>query len=168
MTSLTRVIQNHLEYDAWANARLLDAAEKLTSEDLEHDFGSADKSVHGTLTHLFRSSRTWLARVEEGPDAIAQRIAEDDDWPALRAKWTDLEQRWKEWGCRLSEGDALQSVEYTDLRGNLWKQPLWEVILHVVNHGTHHRGQVSGFLRASGTAPPNLDFISFIRQQRPR
>jgi uncharacterized damage-inducible protein DinB len=50
-----------------------------------------------------------------------------------------------------------------DLRGNTWTQPFWQLVLHVVNHATHHRGQVSGFLRAMGRVPPPLDLVAFYR-----
>jgi uncharacterized damage-inducible protein DinB len=49
------------------------------------------------------------------------------------------------------------------MRGNPWRQPLGQLVLHVVNHGTHHRGQVSGFLRAMGHVPPKLDLVSYYR-----
>jgi uncharacterized damage-inducible protein DinB len=50
------------------------------------------------------------------------------------------------------------------MRGNPWTQPLWEIVLHVVNHGTHHRGQAAGFLRSLGHTPPKLDLIFYYRQ----
>jgi uncharacterized damage-inducible protein DinB len=50
------------------------------------------------------------------------------------------------------------------MKGTPWKQPLWKLVLHVVNHGTHHRSQVSGFLRTLGHAPPPLDLVYFYRQ----
>jgi uncharacterized damage-inducible protein DinB len=166
MTSLAAVIQNHIAYDAWATGRLLDAAQKLTPEQLDHDFGTADKSVKGTLVHLFRSGRTWLRRIEEGTPTIAWALPEDEDWNALRGKWTTVQQGWKAWADSLGEDDASRILEYRDLKGNPWAQPIWQVALHMVNHGTHHRGQVSGFLRAAGTTPPPLDFIAFVRQQQ--
>jgi uncharacterized damage-inducible protein DinB len=49
------------------------------------------------------------------------------------------------------------------MRGNRWQQPPWQIVLHVVNHGTHHRGQVSGFLRAMGQTPPPVDLSMFYR-----
>jgi uncharacterized damage-inducible protein DinB len=51
------VIRLHLDYSAWASNRLLDAAGQLTSEELTHDLGTADKSVHGTLVHVFGADR---------------------------------------------------------------------------------------------------------------
>jgi uncharacterized damage-inducible protein DinB len=57
----------------------------------------------------------------------------------------------------------LHEVSYRDLKGNPWRTPLWQIVLHVVNHATHHRGQAAGFLRALGHAPPPLDLIAYYR-----
>jgi uncharacterized damage-inducible protein DinB len=165
LTSLAEVIRNHITYDAWATGRLLDAVDELSPDQLSHDFGTADKSIKGTLIHLFRSSRLWLRRIEEGTPTTPFNVPEDEDWPTLRPKWATVQQKWKAWADGLSEDDAVRILEYTDLKGNPWAQPIWQVALHVVNHGSHHRGQVSGFVRASGTTPPPLDFIAFMRQQ---
>ena len=72
---------------------------------------------------------------------------------------------WREWAKPLTDESVAASVSFTDLKGNPHTQPLWQIILHVVNHGTHHRGQVSGFLRTLGHTPPPLDLIAFYRAQ---
>ena len=59
---------------------------------------------------------------------------------------------------------AREPVAYSTMEGTPWRQPIWQVLLHVVNHGTHHRGQVSGFLRTLGHTPPVTDLICFYRQ----
>jgi uncharacterized damage-inducible protein DinB len=56
-------------------------------------------------------------------------------------------------------------ASYHDSRGNPWTTPRWKIVLHVVNHGTHHRGQVSGFLRTMGHKPPQLDLIAYYRER---
>lgn len=63
----------------------------------------------------------------------------------------------------LTDHAAGQIVAYRDMQGNHWKNSIWEIVLHVVNHGTHHRGQVAGFLRAMGHTPPTLDLMAFYR-----
>lgn len=63
----------------------------------------------------------------------------------------------------MTDEQALAGVSYKDLSGNPWTTPLWQIVLHVVNHGTHHRGAVSGFLRAMGHPPPALDLMAYYR-----
>ena len=70
----------------------------------------------------------------------------------------------QEWASGLSEDSIGSKISYKDLKGNPYETPLWQIVLHVVNHGTHHRGQVSGFLRALGHTPPPVDLIAYYRE----
>ena len=163
MMELSHLIRNHIDYTIWATNRLLDAAAKLNGEELRHNFGTADRSIQGTLTHLLRAERTWLRRIQEGTPAAPWAVPADEQWEALSVEWPEIHQNWRNWAGALSDMDAERQLDYTDLKGNQWKQPIWQIVLHVVNHSTHHRGQVSGFLRALGKTPPPLDFIAFTR-----
>jgi uncharacterized damage-inducible protein DinB len=58
----------------------------------------------------------------------------------------------------------MAQIAYYDLEGRPRKQALWQLIFHVVNHRSHHRGQVSGFLRSLGHEPPQVDLICYYRQ----
>jgi uncharacterized damage-inducible protein DinB len=161
------ILRTHIDYTAWASARLVEAAGRLSSEDLTHDFGTADRSVLGTLVHLFGSDRLWLARLQGGPNPGFVTDA-DRSLPVLQNDWPALHQRWRNWALHLTDEMALETLAYNDMKGRPWNQPLWQLILHVVNHGTHHRGQVSGFLRSLGHAPPALDLVLYYREQGTR
>jgi uncharacterized damage-inducible protein DinB len=156
-------LRSQIDYTAWASLLLADAAAQLTPEELTHDFGTADGSVLGTLVHIFAADRLWLERVEGRPNPVFVTDA-DRGLSALQSGWPPLLQRWKAWAAGLTDERAREPLAYSTLEGNPWQQPLWEVVLHVVNHGTHHRGQVSGFLRTLGHTPPVTDLICFYRQ----
>jgi uncharacterized damage-inducible protein DinB len=153
----------HLDYHAWASRRLLNAIDQLTPAELSRDFNTSDKNVLDTLAHVFGADRLWLARVT-GESPTAFLAPEDRQREVLSKQWPALEQRWKDWAAPLSDQDFQAKIPYRDLKGNPYEQPLWQILLHVVNHGTHHRGQVSGFLRAMGHHPPPLDLIAFYRE----
>jgi len=153
----------HLDYTAWASRRLLDTVAKLSPEDLARDFNTSDKTVPDTLVHVFAADRVWLGRIQGNPPANFIS-PEDRRLSALQQEWPALQERWKAWAVPLTDQDVQAKFAYRDLKGNSWEQPLWQILLHVVNHGTHHRGQVSGFLRAMGHNPPALDLIAFYRQ----
>lgn len=156
----------HLDYTGWATHRLLDAAAALAPEELSHDFRTAHSSVLGTLAHLFGADRVWLARIRGGPP---EHLAAPPDCGLgpLTLQWQETLESWKAWAAGLSEESVLTRVSYRDLRGNSWISPIWQIVLHVVNHGTHHRGQVSGFLRAMGKTPPVLDLVAYYREKDP-
>jgi uncharacterized damage-inducible protein DinB len=165
MEGLADLLRTHVDYTAWASARLVRAASELTSSELMHDFKTADKSVLGTLVHVFAADRIWLARIEgRSPRAFVSEA--DRKLSVLQNDWPALHERWKKWAAGITAEDAQANIAYTDMKGNGWNQPLWELVLHVVNHGTHHRGQVSGFLRALGRVPPVLDLVVYQRESR--
>ena len=155
-------LRTHLASSLWANQRLIEAARQLTAEELARDFATADKSVLGTLVHIYASERVWLRRLT-GEPALAFVTHADYRMSVIEEDWPALGRRWTEWAADLSDEDANKSISYTDLRGNPWEQPAWQIVLHAVNHSTHHRGQVSGFLRALGRTPPSLDLIRYYR-----
>jgi uncharacterized damage-inducible protein DinB len=163
MSLSPEILKTHIDYTAWATRKLVDCASQLTPEQLNYDFKTADHSVLGTLVHTFAADRVWLARVTGGPHPgfVADR---DRSLAVLQTEWPELHERWKQWIHGLSVADTSRVLSYTDLKGNPWSQPLWQVVLHVVNHGTHHRGQVSGFLRTLGQNPPGTDLIYYYRE----
>jgi len=161
-------IRHHLAYNAWANQRLLEAVAPLTPELRSRDFGSAYKSIQGTLTHCLRAERSWLRRIDQGAAEHLFSAADEEGWDALVAEWLRIQQAWRDWAASLSDSDASRVIDYKDLKDNTWSNSLWQIVLHVVNHSTHHRGQVSAFLRASQIGPPTLDFIAFVRQNSGR
>jgi uncharacterized damage-inducible protein DinB len=158
------VLQDHLAYTAWASARLLAAASELTPEERARDFGTADRSVEGTLAHVFAGDRVWLKRVTGAP-STGFLSAEEKNLSFLQTAWPALHQEWIAWAKTLNLASPTQEIVYRDLKGNEWRQPLWQIILHVVNHGTHHRGQVAGFMRSLGRTPPPLDLSFYHRKQ---
>ena len=165
MTISLEVLRKHIDYNIWASRRLFHAVSGLSTEELSRDFGTADKSILGTLAHLYASEKNWLARMQEGTATPQRRTAEDSQLETTLPKWTETQNSWKTWIGQLPPEAPDQVMEYFDSRGNQWSQPLWQILLHVVNHSTHHRGQISGFLRALGKTPPSLDFIAFVREE---
>jgi uncharacterized damage-inducible protein DinB len=153
----------HIAYTTWATNRLLGAAAKLTPAELARDFGSSEKSVAGTLAHIYAADRVWMGRIQ-GVNPKLYVNDEDRDLVVLSRAWPALLKQWETWASALTDESAHNRVDYTNPKGNPDRTPQWQIVLHVVNHGTHHRGQVSGFLRAMGKVPPPLDLMAFYRE----
>jgi uncharacterized damage-inducible protein DinB len=165
MVVSAELLRSHIGYSAWASRLLVEAAgELLTQDELTRDFGTADKSVLGTLVHVFGADRLWLARLKGEP---AKQFLTDADYrfTVLQNDWPALHRRWTEWADGLTDEAAQAELSYTDMRGKPWREPLGQLVLHVVNHGTHHRGQVAGFLRTMGHVPPKLDLTVYYRDK---
>ncbi len=152
------LLRQHLEYSAWASRKLVQAVKDLSLGDRMRDFGTADKNALGTLVHIFAADRMWLGRVEGNVPARFLDVDRDMHMSALERDWPAVQDRW------IALDVAPDTViSYHDLKGNPYQTPFSEIVLHLVNHATHHRGQVAGFLRAMGHTPPSLDLIRFYR-----
>jgi len=158
------LLRDHLLYTAWASHRLVHAIEHLPAEQLAHNFQTSERSILGTLVHVFAADRIWLSRIQ---DETRSSFVSDADYNlhVLQIDWLLLYERWNEWAANLTDENTSQSFSYHDLKGNPYSSTVAEAVLHVVNHGTHHRGQVSGFLRALGHTPPPLDLIWYYRER---
>jgi len=153
-------IQEHLRYTAWASSRLVRAIEHFSPEQLNHDFKFSEHSILGTLVHIFAADRVWLLRVQGEPPKPF--VSESDyNLHVLQIDWPLLYDRWLEWANAQTDESLQQPLTYRNLKGEPRVTPAYECALHVVNHGTHHRGQVSGMIRALGHTPPQLDLIRY-------
>ena len=162
MSVSAETLRLHLDYHTWSSGRLLDAVAQLTPEEQTRDFKTSDSSALKTLAHVFAADRIWLVRVQ-GTWPSTFITPEDQQLDALTKKWPGVLEGWKQYLSTVSDEDVQKKIAYRDMKGNPFEQPLWQILLHVVNHGTHHRGQVSGFLRAMGHQPPPLDLIAYYR-----
>ena len=156
-------LREHLAYSAWASERLVQAASELTEEELLRDFQTADRSVLGTLVHAFAADRVWLTRLRKTPPQYSSE--RDQQLSVLQKEWPELYRQYDEWLGGLNDDAVRADLTYQDMRGREWTQPVWKLLLHVVNHASHHRGQVSGFLRTMGRVPPVLDLVAFYRSR---
>ena len=164
MAVTAEALRTHLDYTAWASRKLVQAAAQLAPEELTRDFHTSDRSVLGTLVHVFAADRIWLGRIQGNPQAKFIDPERDMHLAILESDWPALHARWKQWAAGLTSESIVAPVSYKDLKGNAYQTPLWQIVLHVVNHGTHHRGQASGFLRSMGRTPPPLDLIYYYRE----
>jgi uncharacterized damage-inducible protein DinB len=154
-------------YNAWANQRLLAAADALSDEAYRMDCGAAFGSVHGTLNHLIVADRIWLSRftgrTDGVPTALDAILAVDR--PALRMERETTDAQIVGTVSDFTQADLVADFTYVRAsRPEPVTQPLAPALLHVFNHQTHHRGQVHAMLtRLAGEAPP-LDLVFYQRE----
>ena len=151
------------DYHYWARDRLLEAVEPLTSEQYNKDLGNSFKSIRDTLVHLYAAEWAWHSRWRGvSPSAL---LSSDPypDVPSLRTAWRENEARIRGYLDELGD-DINRVIGYTLLSGASGSSPLWQMLQHVVNHASYHRGQVTTMLRQLGAKPPqSMDMIAFYR-----
>ena len=86
------------------------------------------------------------------------------DLAALRTAWTDHETKMRAFVDGLSDQDASRVIEYKLLSGDAGASPIWQMVQHVVNHASYHRGQITTLLRQLGLKPAkSMDMIAYYR-----
>jgi uncharacterized damage-inducible protein DinB len=153
----------HLRYLAWATAQILGTARLLPAEEYEKDRGSSHGGIKGTLNHMYRADTLWFSRVAGEPFGTIGDIEVPENLQELEREWTDLVQRWHRWFGQLEGNQFGIHVRYSNSQGVPYSTPLWQVVLHLVNHSTLHRGQVMAMMRQAGMKPPATDLIFFYR-----
>lgn len=157
--------QTLYNYNRWANARVLEAAAKLNPEQYTRDLSNSFHSIHDTLTHILGAEWIWLRRwLGESPKALLNP-ADFPDLAALRAKWLDVEREQMAFVNGLTDAQLNASVSYLNTKGQTWTYPLWQMLQHLVNHSSYHRGQVTTMLRQLGAEPVSTDFLLFFDEQ---
>ena len=155
-----------IDYHYWARDRVLDAISAITYEQFTRPMGNSFSSVRDTVAHICAAERIWITRLKgEKPQGLLtpDRLTDVD---AARKEWTELEGEMREQLARLGPEAVNRTVEYQDLRGNDQSDVLWQMLQHVVNHGTYHRGQITTMLRQLDAAPPkSMDLIAFYRER---
>jgi uncharacterized damage-inducible protein DinB len=157
-------VVNHLQYHRWATEQVLAETVELGSEQLLQNLKGSFPSIYDTLKHLYQSDRIWLDRLEQRPAGTSADYEVPGCMWELRDEWLPLQDRIIEIARPLNAEDLSRTISYKNLAGQPFSDPLWEVLLHIVNHGTHHRGQVTTMLRQLGLKPTNLDLIRYFRQ----
>jgi uncharacterized damage-inducible protein DinB len=154
-------------YNRWANARVLDAASRLTPEQFTKDLASSHRSVRDTLAHILAAEWIWLMRWKgTSPKALLDPAAFPDQ-DTLKTRWAEVEREQADFLGGVNEESLASVLGYVNQRGEEWRYPLWQMLQHVVNHSTYHRGQAVTLLRQLGEEPAPTDFLVFFDEGGP-
>lgn len=155
-------------YNSWANARLYDAAFRMSDSAYREDRGAFFGSIHRTLNHLLVTDRIWLKRFgvrDEAPDRLDAVLI--DDLSKLREARETEDANIEQWVADLSDGALAAPLSYQTLSSPApITQPLGAALTHLFNHQTHHRGQVHALMTGleGRDFAPSLDLIVYQRQ----
>jgi uncharacterized damage-inducible protein DinB len=159
-------LQFLLDYNYWANARILGAASRIDPGQFIASFPVSFGSLRGTLVHILGAEIMWRRRVQESVSLPA--MPGIDDFPTLAGlsqRWEDEERAMRAYLAGLDDETANQVVRYRNTRGDEKENLLWQILAHVVNHGTQFRSEAAVILTQLGQSPGDLDLIYFVRSQ---
>lgn len=153
-----------IDFHYWARDRVLAAVDALTPEQYVRPMGNSFSSIRDTLNHVYQAEWIWYSRWN-GVSPTAPPAGQLPDVAALRARWSELESNVRAFLDAAGEPGLSRVYEYRLLSGKEGSSSLWQMVAHLVNHATYHRGQVTTMLRQLGVAPAkSTDMITFFRE----
>lgn len=142
-------------YDRWATGRILDALDGIDPKTWSAPNAIGDRGLGGILIHQLGAAQRWRHGLS-GSDELPR--PERDPLPApdtLRPAW---QREWQAWDAWLG---ALDDEALLGLDEGI---PMWQLLAHVVNHGTQHRSEAAALLTAAGRSPGDLDVVRFAEE----
>ena len=152
------------QYNAWANARILNTASQVTAEQFLAPASYSHGGLRGTLVHVLFAE--WIWRVRWAGISPTEGLMPEDfpTFEALRSRWTTEEKALMAFVENINEQKLDSVVQYSRTGGEPRKNILWHLMLHLVNHGTQHRSEVAIMLTDFGHSPGDIDFITYLRE----
>ncbi|HET8578278.1 MAG TPA: DinB family protein [Methylomirabilota bacterium] len=159
------LIQGLYGYHWWATRRLFDVAAALGEDTARKEAGPqfSFPTLKGLFAHILGADTIWLERWK---GITPSHFLGDGDFSSmaeLRARWDDFEKEHRRFIEGLTSADLARVMDYRDTRGNGYSAPLWQMLQHVANHGTHHRSEIATMLTMLSGSPPPTDLIIYQR-----
>jgi uncharacterized damage-inducible protein DinB len=152
-----------MRYKAWANELVFAAAARLPEAELTAPRKIVFGSLLRTLNHVYAMDAVWRAHLEGRPHGYATRNPED--CPAL-AELREAQKAMDAWFVRYAESLSQEDeiVNFQFIGGGPGSMTRRDILLHVANHGTYHRGNVASMMYQAGVAPPTTDLPVFLKR----
>ena len=163
--------RRYARYNAWINQSLLDTSLSVSTEEQNKDHQIFFHSLTGSWNHILVGDLLWLNRL-----AVIFPIIDDviDTWPKptkldqvlypdlaqLAPARQQLDELIIQWCDLLRESDSEDRLQYNTSQGDIQVRPLPDILQHLFNHQTHHRGQITALLSQLGVNYGATDFIS--------
>src|SRR5262245_29578872 len=144
-------------YNQWANEKILSAIDGMTAEELAKPLDAYFGSLETNLRHILLATRVWLARWKGAPPVSLQ----DGVAAPLPAAFAETHADFRALVEPLTDATAARVVDYKNSRGEPFRMPLDQLIVHVVNHGTHHRAETGMLLERIGRSPGDMDYVYY-------
>jgi uncharacterized damage-inducible protein DinB len=152
------------DYTYWATEKLFEVAAHLSEAQLNDAMPNGIGSIRVTLVHLLSGHWIWRERWQGGNPAA---MLNPDDFPTLEAiqvRWQEEKQSMYDLLTTLHNENLDRQITYssTMLPGQVFQLPLWQLMVHLVNHGTQHRSEIAMRLTELGHSPGELSMNFFL------
>ena len=163
---MKEILVQYAAYNLWANHRLTDAVLQLPEEMQQQKIISSFSSIELTLLHLMNVESIWWQRMK-----LVENIhiieASTFTVTQISQKILDASTQWKEWVDKSTTAAFEHEFVYRNSKKEQFKQPVFQMLLHLFNHQTYHRGQIVTMFKQLGVDKiPPTDFIEWSRGKK--
>lgn len=151
-------------YSWWAQRKIWQCILTVSDEDFVRPIDYSVGSLHQQVVHVLWAEDVWYARIHAlpRPDHSYLTLPTRQD---VRAAWDDVEDRWQAYVAALTPLELERIVTFTRTSGEQVSLPVWQIIAHMVNHGTDHRGQMLRIIHDMGGETFEQDLFFYLREQ---
>jgi uncharacterized damage-inducible protein DinB len=164
---MKEILQQFAAYNIWANQKIMDVILALPEEKQMAEVPSSFNSLYKTILHMWDAESAWWQRMKLHERLI---IPSENFNGTMKDVVNGLMQQstqWLDWVSSASDIALDHVFQYQNSKKEQFKQPIYQMVLHIFNHGTYHRGQLINMLRQLGVEKlPQTDFIVFSRTKR--
>jgi uncharacterized damage-inducible protein DinB len=154
------------DYNYWATARIMRVTLEITPAQFVAANTSSYGSLRGTLAHALFAEMIWQRRLQGDPMPVGLPVEADFPTPqSLHETWNAEEPRMRSYLQGLSDSDVLVVVDYKNTKGVPFQNVVWNILAHVVNHGTQHRAEAAAMLTDFKHSPGDIDMIVYFREK---
>ncbi len=160
-------IRELYDYNRWANRHTLAAAGNLGADAFTRAMGNSFSSVRDTLAHILSGEWIWLERWQGRFPTALFDAADFPKVQSLESRWETVKQNQTQFIQALTPQRLSEDLAYLNRSGQRYSYPLWQQMVHVVNHSSYHRGQVTTLLRQLGGEAVATDFLAYYDEKTP-
>ena len=163
---MKEVFVQYATYNTWANGLLLATIETLSAEQQQAEIKSSFASLYKTVLHILDAESIWWQRIKLQEQITIPSKNFSGTMKELSAQLLQQNKQWQEWVVNANEHGLQHEFIYLNSKKERFKQPVYQMLLHLFNHGTYHRGQIVNMLRQLGIEKiPPTDFIVWSRKK---
>jgi uncharacterized damage-inducible protein DinB len=160
-----RAIDTLTRYKAWADAVFFDCVSGLQEAQLVAAQPIVFGSLIRTLHHSYLMDYAWKCNLLGEPHGLTTRNpVEHPDFRTLRERQATLDAWFVAYASALPDSELDAGIEFEFIGGGQGRMSRADVLLHVVNHTTYHRGHAADMLYHFGVMPPATDLPVFLRE----
>jgi uncharacterized damage-inducible protein DinB len=163
---MKELLLQYAAYHIWANGLLMDAIAQLDPETQNKEVPSSFPSLFKTILHIWDAESIWWQRMKLQERIIRPSDNFNGDFKELSQQLLNQDKQWQDWINNAQEHMLQHVFLYQNSKREQFKQPLYQMLLHIFNHGTYHRGQLVNIMRQLNISKiPPTDFIIWSRKR---